>query len=60
MAAEAGLERGDVILEVNRHPVTTVEELNRYINESNADSTILFVQRDGRTRYVVKKYVPAT
>jgi serine protease Do len=28
-AAEAGLERGDVILEVNRRPVTTVEQLNR-------------------------------
>ena len=52
-AAEAGLERGDVILEVNRRPVTTVEQLNRYINESNSDSTILFVNRDGRTRYVV-------
>lgn len=52
-AAEAGLEQGDVILEVNRHPVTTVEQLNRYLNESKTDSTILFVNRDGRTRYVV-------
>ena len=52
-AAAAGLERGDVILEVNRHPVETVEQLNRYINESNSDSTLLFVNRDGRTRYVV-------
>ena len=27
-AAQAGLQAGDVILEVNRHPVTTVEQLN--------------------------------
>ena len=52
-AAQAGLEPGDVILEVDRHAVTTVEQLRRYINESNADSTILFVSRDGRKRYVV-------
>ena len=29
---------------------------NRYINESSSDSIILFLSRDGRTRYVV---VPA-
>jgi serine protease Do len=52
-AADAGLQRGDVILEVNRRPVTTVDQLNRNINESTGDSTILFVSRDGRTRYVV-------
>jgi serine protease Do len=51
-AAQAGLERGDVILEVNRHPVSTVEQLNRYIGEST-DSALLFVHHDGRTRYVV-------
>jgi serine protease Do len=52
VAAEAGLERGDVIVEVNRHPVTTLEQLH-YMNESNSDSTLFFVNRDGRTRYVV-------
>jgi serine protease Do len=52
-AAQAGLEPGDVILEVNRHPVMAVEELNRYIKESSSDSTILFVSREGRKRYIV-------
>ena len=52
-AADAGLESRDVILEVNRRPVTTVNELQQYINDSNSDSTILFVNRDGRMRYVV-------
>jgi serine protease Do len=51
-AAQAGLERGDVILEVNRHSVTTVEQLNRYIAE-NSESAVLFVNHDGHTRYAV-------
>jgi serine protease Do len=51
-AADAGLEQGDVILEVNRHPVTTAEQMNRYVNE-NTDSTLLQVTRDGRSRYIV-------
>jgi serine protease Do len=51
-ASQAGLERGDVILEVNRHAVTTVEQFNRYASESK-DSLLLFVNHDGHTRYVV-------
>ena len=51
-AAQAGLERGDVILEVNRHPVATVEQLNRYISDVK-DSILLFVNHDRRTRFVV-------
>jgi serine protease Do len=52
-SARAGLADGDVILEVNRHPVATLEQLNRYITESSSPSTILLVSRDGRIRYVV-------
>jgi serine protease Do len=52
-AAQAGLEQGDVILEVNRQAVTTVEQLDRYINQGAGDTTLLFVSHDGRTRYVV-------
>jgi serine protease Do len=51
-AAQAGLERGDVILEVNRHAVATAQEMNRYAAASS-DSTILFVSHEGRTRYIV-------
>jgi len=51
-AAEAGLEQGDVILEVNHQPVNTVEQLTRYINEGTADTALLFVNHDGRTRYL--------
>jgi hypothetical protein len=52
-APEQQTEQGNVILELNRHPVTTVEQLNRYANELKTDSTLLFVNHDGRTRYIV-------
>jgi len=52
-AAEAGLQRGDVILEVNRKPVTSVNQFDQYIRESNGKSTVLFINREGRTTYIV-------
>jgi serine protease Do len=52
-AAQAGLEQGDVILEVNRHPVSNVEQVKRFIAEGTTDSALLLVQREGRTRYIV-------
>ena len=52
-AARAGLETGDVILEVNRQPVSSVEQVHKYVSEGTTDSTLLFVNHDGRTRYVV-------
>jgi serine protease Do len=52
-ASDAGLQQGDVILEVNRQPVSTVEQLNRYIDEGTTDTALLFVNHDGRTRYLV-------
>ena len=51
-AATAGLEAGDVILEVNRRPVTNAEEVKRYINEGATDTALLFVNHDGRSRYL--------
>jgi serine protease Do len=51
-AGRAGLEPGDVILEVNRQPVSSVEQVHRYISEGTTDTTLLFVNHDGRTRYV--------
>jgi serine protease Do len=52
-AAQAGLEPGDVILEVNRQPVSSVEQVQKYVSEGTTDTTLLFVNHDGRTRYVV-------
>jgi serine protease Do len=52
-AAQAGLQQGDVILEVNRQPVSTVDQVNRLINEGRSDNALLFVNHDGRTRYII-------
>ena len=51
-AGKAGLEAGDVILEVNRHPVTSTEDVNRYIGESPTGTALLFVNHEGQTRYL--------
>jgi len=52
-AGRAGLEPGDVILEVNRQPVSSVEQVHKYVSEGTTDTTLLFVNHDGRTRYVM-------
>jgi serine protease Do len=51
-AAQAGLEQGDVILEVNRQPVSSVDQVRRYIEAGTTDTALIFVNHDGRTRYL--------
>jgi serine protease Do len=51
-SAQAGLEAGDVILEVNRQPVSSIEQVNRYLQETTSGAALLFVNRNGRTHYV--------
>ena len=46
-AAEAGMQRGDLILEVNRQPVGSVKEVLENIDRSqDKDHLLLLVQRD--------------
>jgi serine protease Do len=52
-AADAGLQRGDVIQQVNRKPITTTGEFERAINQAGNQSVLLLVNREGRTFYVV-------
>ena len=55
-AEEMGLRRGDIILEVARKPVKTVEELRDILkNLKDKDSVLLLVKRDTHTRYMVLK-----
>ncbi len=51
-AAEAGLRRGDLILEVGRQPVNTVEEFTEAVQRAKG-ALLLLVERDNHTRYVV-------
>ena len=50
-AAAAGLQRGDVILEVNRQPVQSVDEFQHAVSK-NATSTLLRVNRNGGTIFI--------
>ena len=50
----AGLQPGDLILEINRARVTTVNQVRRILEKAKPDEpTLLLVKRDGGTRYVV-------
>ena len=51
-AAEAGLERGDVIQEVNRQPVSNVEQYEKAIRAAQNGEVLLLINRGGATRYV--------
>jgi serine protease Do len=51
-AAEAGLQRGDVIQEVNRQPVASVTEAERIVGKAGKGSVLLLVNRGGTTLYL--------
>jgi serine protease Do len=46
-ADSAGIRRGDVIQEVNRQPVSSVEEFNRALEQAGTEEDILFLVRRG-------------
>ena len=50
--AEAGLQPGDVIEEVNRQPVRTVAELQAALKGSGARPVLLLVNRGGDSRFL--------
>jgi serine protease Do len=50
-AADAGLEQGDVIEQVNRQPVRTVADFNRLVKQTNG-STVLLINRGGGRHFV--------
>lgn len=51
LAGEAGMQRGDVILEVNREPINTVKEFNAIIQKS-VKSVLFLMYRNGSTFYL--------
>jgi S1-C subfamily serine protease len=53
-ASAAGLQQGDIIVQVNRKPVTTVSEFNSAVNAgASRESTLLLVKTGPGTRFVV-------
>ncbi len=51
-ADDAGLEKGDVILEVNRKPVSNVNEFRSALNPPGGKPNLLLINRGGATLYV--------
>ena len=52
-ADEAGLRQGDLIVEVNRKPVKSVDDIKEKISKSkDKDNLLLLVQRDKGKLYV--------
>jgi serine protease Do len=50
----AGLQPGDLILEINRAKVATVSQARRALDKARPDEpTVVLVKREGNTRYVV-------
>jgi len=51
-AADAGLQAGDVIQQVNRQSVETVEELRAAVRRSSDRPALLLISREGRNLFV--------
>jgi serine protease Do len=54
-AAGAGIQPGDVIVEVNRTPVATVEQLRAALASAANRPILLLVNRDGEHSYVTAR-----
>ena len=52
-ADDAGLQRGDVIEEINRQPVTNINEFNAALQKAERKSVLLRVRRPDGARYIV-------
>ncbi len=54
-AAEEGIARGDVILEVNRQPVESIDEMQAALEKSGDRPILLLVVRRGQVSYLTVK-----
>ncbi len=54
-AASEGIERGDVILEVNRQPVETLDQMQTALEKSGDRPILLVVSRRGQVTYLTVK-----
>lgn len=52
-AAEAGLQPGDIIQEVNHHEVAAVSEFERAVRQASREPIMLLINRGGSTLFVV-------
>ena len=52
VAAEAGIARGDVVMEINRKPVTTVDAVQSALNGAGDRPILLLIARGGQVIYL--------
>jgi serine protease Do len=53
-AAEAGIERGDILLEINRKKIESLADYKQALQEAQEkNSVLLLIKRDNNTRFVV-------
>jgi len=52
-AADAGLQRGDVIEQINRQPVSSVADYHRLIAQAGKQDVVLLINRGGNTNFLV-------
>ena len=53
-AAEAGILRGDIVLEINREKVENIEQYKNALQEAKKkNNLLLLIKRDKSTRFVV-------
>jgi serine protease Do len=53
-ASAAGLQQGDIVVQVNRKPVTTIAEFNAAVKAgASRESTLLLVKTGPGTHFVV-------
>ena len=54
-AADAGIQAGDIIQEVNRQPVKSVDDLRAALKKTTDKPTLLLIQRQGSNLFVTVK-----
>jgi serine protease Do len=54
-AAQEGIIRGDVIMEINRKSVTTIEDVQSALEKSSDKPILLLISRKGQTIYLTVK-----
>ncbi len=54
-AAEAGIDRGDVILEINRKPVNSIADVKAALDNTGDKPLLLLISRRGQTIYLPVK-----
>jgi Do/DeqQ family serine protease len=51
-AAEAGLTQGDIIVEINRQPVKSPDDLQKGLDKAGGKKSLLLINRRGQTVYL--------